>query len=109
MRIGLESAKSEDGRNIALLRPQYESDDRRYPRVFFQVIDVETDIVKNSELLITLDEIRSFKAMEKIQIICVRVEKRIRAGHEMLLGWKWTNIPSSDVPQQYREKVKFDC
>ncbi|MBN2715068.1 MAG: hypothetical protein JXX14_04385 [Deltaproteobacteria bacterium] len=96
-------AKSDDGRNLALLRPKYENADHRYPRVFFQVIDVETDIVKSSQLIATPDEIKSLENFEKVEIIRERVEKRIRDGHKMMLGWKWTTIPRSEIPPQYRE------
>ncbi|MBN2715916.1 MAG: hypothetical protein JXX14_08670, partial [Deltaproteobacteria bacterium] len=96
-------AKSTDGRNLALIRPKVENNDEKHPRLFFQVIDLETDVIRNSQMLITPDEIKQLEELKKVDIIRARVEKRIEDAHKMMLGTIWHKVSKSTIPEKYGE------
>ena len=104
----LPARSEDDSRIVAMLRLKYENTDRSHPRVFLQVIDVDTDIVKNSQLIVTPQEILSIEKDEKVEIIRERIKERIRDGHKMMLGTKWHRIPSSEIPEKYKDKPKLE-
>ncbi len=96
-------ARSDDSRFLALVRPEYKSDDRSFPRLFFQIIDLETELVRGSQLLFTPEEQRQSEQSANLKAIRRRIESRIRDAHAMMLGMNWSHVDGSTVPEQFRE------